>query len=148
MSELSTDALATILDLERRVRLLEQGLYGHTVPQASAALLTRCYLEAHRAMQQIEAENAGVWVAQAYLWDVRALVALGRQVNDPYPFRPFIAVLDACVLHGVPGADAALQHLESVSQDLLVAQGLELVRPRDTMGRLRLNEALFRLRRR
>jgi hypothetical protein len=146
MNESSTDSNASILDLERRVRLLEQGLYGHTAPQAGAVLLTRCYLEAHRLLKHLDPENVAVWVAQAYLWDVRALVTLGRHVNDPYPFRPFLAVLDLCVLQSVPGAEEALRHLESVSQDLLTAQGLELVRPRDTMGRLRLSEAIAHLR--
>lgn len=139
------DDRAKILDLERRVDLLERGLYGHSAPQCGASLLTRCYLEAHRALRKIEPEKAGTWVAVAYLLDVRALVALGRYVNDPYPYRPFLAVLDICALHSVPSAFAARTHLESVAQDLLTAQGLELIRPRDTMGRLRLHEALSRL---
>jgi hypothetical protein len=145
MNDLPIDVTAKILDLERRVALLERGLYGHTTPQCGAALLTRCYLEAHRVRKRIDRESASIWVAQAYLWDVRALVALGRHVNDPYPYRPFLAVLDVCVLNGIPGAEDARTHLEAVSQDLLVAQGLELVRPRDTMGKLRLQEVLTRL---
>ncbi len=142
----SADLRASILDLERRVRLLEQGMYGHAAPQAGAVLLTRCYLEAHRMLNRMDPEQVGVWVAQSYLWDVRALVALGREVSDPYPYRPFLAVLDLCVLQGVPGAEAARDHIESVAQDLLIAQGLELVQPRDTMGTLRLREALTHLR--
>jgi hypothetical protein len=142
---MNVDLTASIFDLERRIALLEQKQYGHAAPQAGAALLTRCYVEAHRLVRDIDPKMAGVWVAQAYLWDVRALVALGRAVNDPYPYRPFLAVLDRCVLSGVPGAEAALAHLEEVSQQLLVAQGLELVRPRDTMVNLRLEEALLRL---
>lgn len=145
MNELSVDMRALISDLERRVQLLERGLYGHTVPQCSPVLLMRCYLEAHRAIREIDRDSGAIWVAQAYLWDVRALITLGREVNDPFPYRPFVAVLDACVLKGIPGAEAALRHLESVSQALLDAQGLELVRPRETMARLRLHEALKRL---
>jgi hypothetical protein len=145
MNELSVDTRATISDLERRVRLLEEGLYGHSAPQCSTVVLMRCYIEAHRAIREIDQESGGIWVAQAYLWDVRALVSLGRHVNDPYPYRPFLAALDVCVLKGIPGADAAVRHLESVGQDLLYAEGLELVRPRDTMGTLRLHEALKRL---
>ncbi len=145
MNDLSIDAQASIFDLERRVRLLEKGLYGHAAPQCSIVLLTRCYLEAHRAIREIDQDSGAVWVAQTYLWDARALVQLGRKVNDPFPYRPFLAVVDICVTRGVPGAEEAREHLESVSQDVLTAQGLELVRPRDTMQRLRLTEALQRL---
>lgn len=145
MNQRSVDHEATLFDLARRVELLERGLYGHTAPQASVALLSRCYLEAHRFTREIDPESASVWVASAFLWDVRALVTLGRHVHDPYPYRPFLAVLDRCVLAGVPGAEGARAHLERVSQELLAAQGLELVRPRDTMGQLRLGEALQKL---
>ena len=136
------DLQAALFDLTRRVALLEQDAYGHAAPEATAAVLARCYLEAHRFVREIDPQSAGVWIANAFLWDVRALVALGRHVNDPYPFRPFLAVLDRCVLASVPGADRARAHLEEVSQELLAAQGLELVRPRDTMVHLRLGEAV------
>lgn len=142
------DSASALLDLSRRVALLEQGMYGHAAPQAGVVLLVRCYIEAHRLLKELDPENVGVWVASTYLFDVRTMVKLGREVSDPFPYRPFLAVLDLCVLEGVPEADAARGHLEAVAQDLLVAQGLELVRPRDTMQQLRLSEALSRLQRR
>ncbi len=142
MTDLSVDTYALILDLRRRVELLENGLYGHAAPVCDPTLLTRCYVEAHRVAKDVDAATASAWVAQAYLWDVRALVVLGRMVADPYPFRPLIAALDACVEAHIPAAEQALAHLEAVSTDLLVAQGLELIRPRDTMGQLCLEEAL------
>lgn len=139
------DILALLFDLRRRVEQLEKGLHGYSAPEGRLPLLTRCYREAHRAIHALTEENAGIWIAQAYLWDARAYVELGRHVNDPYPYRPFLAVLDTCVLKGIQGAKSAQGHLEAVGQDVLAAQGLELVRPRDTMGTLRLLEALERL---
>lgn len=136
------DLRATIFDLERRVALLERGTYGHAAPLIDAVLLSRCYLDAHRFVREIDPKSAAAWIANAYLWDVRTLLALGRQVSDPYPYRPFLAVLDRCVLAGVQGAERARAHLEAVSQELLTAQGLELVRPRDTMSSLHLQVAI------
>lgn len=141
----SVDERGSILDLERRVAHLERGLYGHSLPLCSVPTLVRLYLDAHRVAQRFDPDFAAAWVAQAYLWDVRTLVLLGRQVSDPFPFRPFLAATDICVLHGIPGAEDARAHLLSVSQDLLLAEGLELLEPRDVMGRLRLDEALSRL---
>lgn len=147
MQDLPVDTFASICDLERRVAMLEEGLHGHTASPCSVSLLTRCYLEAHRVIRNFDPDFAAIWVASAYLWDARTFVTLGRHVHDPYPFRPFIAALDICVLRGTPDAERALLHLEAVGQDVLRAQGLELVRPRDTMKRLRLQEALERLKR-
>lgn len=127
------------------MRLLEERTYGHSLPSAGVPLLVRCYLDAHRVLRVWEPASAVLWVAQAYLWDVRTFVVLGRHLRDPYPFRPLLAAVDLCVLHGIPGAEAACAHLESVSQDLLRAQGLGLVEPRDVMVTLRLGEALTRL---
>lgn len=145
MADLPVDLIATISDLERRVRLLEEVQRGDTQTLMNLPLMARCYLAAHRLPREIDQDFGALWVTSAYRWDARALVALGRHVHDPYPFRPFLAALDLCVLHGIPGAEDARAHLESVGQDVLNAQGLELVRPRDTMGCLRLQEALRRL---
>ena len=139
------DREGTILDLTRRVALLEQRLYGHTEPACGTSLLVRCYIEAHAVSEHVSLEAASAWVAQAYLWDVRTLVRLGRAVSDPYPFRPLLAALDACVTAQIAHATTARDHLESVSGDLLRAQGLELIEPRDLMHSLALREALQQL---
>lgn len=139
------DQGASILDLMRRVALLEERLYGHTEPVCGTQLLVRCYLEAHGVSEHVHAEAASAWVAQAYLWDVRTLVRLGRAVSDPYPFRPLLAALDACVAAQIPHAEPARAHLESVATDLLRVQGLELLEPRDLMHALPLQQALKNL---
>lgn len=136
---------ATIFDLTRRVALLEKGLHGHLLPQMDLTLMLRCYRDAHSALRRIDAQSAGVWVAQAYCWDVAMLQQLGRAVADAYPFRPLLAVLDLCVLQGIPDAQPAREHLEAIAQDLLSAQGLELVRPRDVMGTLQMQAVQSRL---
>jgi hypothetical protein len=143
--ETTAELKATIFDLTRRVSLLEKGLYGRLSSQVDLVLMLRCYRDAHHALRRIDAQSAGVWVAQAYLWDVRMLQQLGHAVADPYPFRPLLAVLDLCVLQSIPNAQEALVHLEGVAQDLLSAQGLELVRPRDVMGSLQMQAVQARL---
>jgi len=140
------DTHAAIADLLRRVGLLEQNTYGHASPQVGEVALVRRYRDAHKVLRDLKPDNAAAWVATTYLWDVRALVTLGRQVNDPYPFRPLLMLLDRCVLVGAPGAAEARTHLEAVSQDLMNALGLELLTPRDVMGRLALQQVTARLR--
>jgi hypothetical protein len=143
--ETPAELKATIFDLTRRVSELEKGLYGHLSPHVDLVLMLRCYRDAHSALRGIEPQSAGVWVAQAYLWNVRMLQQLGRAVADPYPFRPLLAVLDLCVLQSIPNAQAALEHLEGVAQDLLSAEGLEVVQPRDVMGSLQMHAVQMRL---
>jgi hypothetical protein len=134
------ELMATIFDLTRRVERLERTSQVDPPAACDLVLLLRCYRDAHAVLQRFDRHSAAAWVALAYLWDVRMLLDVGRAVADPFPFRPLLAVLDTCVLEGIPGALAARSHLEAVAQDLLRAMGLELVRPRDTMARLHLQE--------
>lgn len=145
MSDWTLGDRALLRDLARRVSLVERHTYGHAAPQCKIDLLIRCYVAAHQALTNIDKTSAISWVAQSFLWDVRSLVAVGQRVEDPYPFRPLIAVVDRCVLYSAPDARAALQHLEDIARDVLDIQGLELVGVRETMGTLRLKEAIDRL---
>jgi hypothetical protein len=131
--------------MKRRISLLEGTMYGYCLPEIGEVLLIRCYLDAHKAPSLTDPLAERAWVRQAYLLDTRVLIRLGRLLNDPFPFRPFLAALDHCRERGVQGAEEAAAHLESVCRDFLDAAGLELLDPRDVMGKLRLSEALENL---
>ncbi len=139
--EAPLELAASIFDLSRRVTDLEKATQP-LQPMCDLVLMVRCYRDAHAVLGGLRPEHASAWVTQAYLWDVRALLALGRAVDDPFPFRPLLAVLDHCVRMGIPSAEPARARFLPVAQDLLTAEGLEIVRPRDTMHRLALPEAL------
>lgn len=116
-------------------------LHGHTLPAFTEPLLIRMYLDAHRKIPSDPVAGRAV-VRQCYLLDTRLLLALGRAVLDPFPWRPFLRVADRCVERELEGANAAREHLLTTSQGLLDMMGLELLEPRDLMGTLRAHDAL------
>jgi hypothetical protein len=142
MNENTVDWKAAVLDLERRVALLEIRNYGHANPLCGEALLIRCYLDAHKAGALMDPVACRAWVRQIWMLDVRALVRIGRALGGTFPWRPFLVTLDLFVVRDVTGATEAREHLLTISQDLLNAVGLELIGPRDVMGKLKLQESL------
>lgn len=136
-----------MFDLERRVALLETMLHGHTLPAFTEPLLIRMYLDAHKVPPR-DPSTAAACARQLYLLDARLLLLLGRAVHDPFPWRPFLLLGDRCVRAEVPGAEDARRHLLEIAQGLLDLMGLELLEPRDVMGKLRINEAVELLKRR
>lgn len=136
---------ARSFDLERRVALLETMLHTHSLPKIKQTELLRFYMDAHSAPGDCDTTTARAWVRQLYLLDVCALLSIGRLSNDPFPWRPFLAMADRCCARGIPEALDARDHLLSCSTDLLAAMGLELLEPRDVMAQLQLREALTRL---
>ncbi len=54
-------------------------------------------------------------------------------VNDPFPWKPFLALLDHATDAGYL-VDDATEHLLHIAQELLNAQGLWLLTPADLMG--------------
>lgn len=140
------DLKATVLDLERRVAMLETMLHGHTLPAFTEPLLIRMYLDAHRPPPR-DPVLARAVTRQLYLLDTRLLLLLGRAVHDPFPWRPFLLLADRCVAKGLEGAVEAREHLFDIIHGLLDLMGLELLEPYDVMGKLRVKEAVELLKR-
>lgn len=142
MRKNTLDAAAELRDLRHRVDLLESILHGQPRTDIRGTLLIRMYLEVHRIPGIAASPLAEAWTRQIYMLDARTLVALAREVNDPYPWRPFLALLDSCCARGVPGAADARSRLLLLAQDMLDLAGLGVLHPRDLMGTLRITEAL------
>lgn len=142
MRKNTVDLGAELLDLRHRVSLLEGALHGGPRNDVRGAMLIRMYLEAHKIPGLAGMPLAEAWVRQIYLLDRMTLIHLSRQVNDPFPWRPFLALLDGCVAQRIPGALEARKYLLGLAEDLLEQAGLEVLHPRDVMGSLRISEAI------
>lgn len=65
--------------------------------------------------------------------DARQLLTLAQNTGDPHPWRPMLALLDEYLGAGFDVANAR-SHLLGIAQDLLNAQGLDLLQPYDVMA--------------
>lgn len=134
---------ATVLDLERRVALLETMLHGHTLPPITLVLATRLYLDVHRR-PPAQAAAARSAVRQLFLLDTRTLLLMGRAMHDPFPWRPFLIYAANCVQRDIPLAKEACTHVTTCAQGLLRLMGLPMLTPAD-VGGTRLQEMLAKL---
>lgn len=142
MRKNTLDIAVELRDLHQRVGLLESILHGRSRVDLRGALLVRMYLEVHKIPGIAGSSLAEAWVRQIYLLDRTTLVVLGREVNDPFPWRPFLVLLDRCVSRSIPGAQEARAYLLELAQELLDLVGLEVLQPRDVLGSLRITEAI------
>lgn len=131
MSNLDPVLAAALFDQDRRLRAVERVIGGEPVA-LPIRRLQELYLDASR-VQEVDEHDARHWAMHALHLDCCQLLALAKLLGDPFPWQPVLLVLDACAQAGHDVADAQT-HLLEIAQDLLRAQGLELVRPRDLMG--------------
>jgi hypothetical protein len=146
MHKVPLDVVAEVRDLKQRLHALESIFHGQPTIDLRGSLLIRMYLEAHR-VPEFGGTLSGMaiaegWVRQSFLLDRVTLITLGREVNDPFPWRPFLVLLDRCASRNVPGAMEARQRLMGLAQELLDLAGLEVLQPRDVLGSLRIEEAI------
>ena len=123
---------ATISDFQRRIRTLESSVYGLEQQPLRVDLLYGLYLDTHRTSEKSQF-LARMWCRQIFALDARQLLTLARNTGDPYPWRPMLAMLDDYLSNGFDVAPAR-EHLLGAAQDLLNAQGLDLVQPYDVMA--------------
>lgn len=124
---------AHLLDLERRIRELEATSGLPSLPEYDRDDAVSLYLCACKPQIPTE-ESAQLWAAAAHGLTARTLLLLAGDVRDPFPWKPFLHVLDACSAAGFKTQKAAVR-LVAVAQDLLALQGLgPLVTVADVMG--------------
>jgi hypothetical protein len=124
---------AAIFDFAMRIELLEEIIHGDSPRHLPLDFLLGLYVEAQRDRPLTE-ELSAHWARQFLLLDVRQLLALVKHTRDIHPWRPFLVLMDIAVSRSFRGAERAQRHLLLISQQLLIAQGLELLQPRDVMG--------------
>lgn len=127
--------LATI---RRRLEQLEIFVAGHAVERPSNTQLTAIYVEAMLVLSRgrVRSVSAAAWSHVVLCLDEELLFRMGRLVLDPHPFVPLaqliVALRDAGEAETV---GAALAHLRSLARGILDAQGLELIKIEDLLGR-------------
>lgn len=130
MTDTDPTLMAAVIDQERRLRALEQVVGGEKIP-LNMRRLRELYLDSARVQEPAEAE-ARHWARDVLHLDCCQLLALAKLFGDPFPWHPLMLVLDACAERGHDVEDAR-SHLLTIARDLLRAQGLELIEPRDVM---------------
>lgn len=78
------------------------------------------------------AESAALMRSCAMLLTPRNLLDLGRMIEDPFPWRPFLLALDHLEVAGF-AVDDAVEWVEECAEDLLRAQGLEMLEVEDVL---------------
>lgn len=128
-----TENAAHLMDLERRIRELEAAARLPSPPEYDRDDAVSLYLCACKP-QPPTAESAALWSATASGLTTRTLLVLAGDIRDPFPWKPFLHVLDACTAAGFDTQKAA-NRLIAVATDLLRLQGLgPLVTVADVMG--------------
>jgi hypothetical protein len=128
-----TELQAVILDLQRRLGVLEETIHGQEQQDLPTDFLLGIYIDSQRPVT-LSPETCRHWSRQALLLDAHQLLNMVRLTQDLHPWRPLLALLDQFAEADFAGAEVARAHLLDVAQDLLIAQGLELIQPRDVMG--------------
>lgn len=123
---------ATISDFQRRIRVLEASVHGVEQQPMRADLLYGLYVDTHKPVEKTDF-LARTWSRQIFMLDARQLLTIAQNTGDPYPWRPMLAMLDDYLAAGFDVA-LARDHLLEVAQDLLNAQGLDLIQPYDLMA--------------
>lgn len=123
---------ATIFDFQRRIRTLEAAVHGVEQRPMRVDLLYGLYVDTHQPREKSEF-LARMWCRQIFGLDARQLLILAQSTGDPYPWRPMLAMLDDYQLSGFDVSEARA-HLLETAQDLLKAQGLDLIQPYDVMA--------------
>jgi hypothetical protein len=124
---------ARVLDLERKIDTLQALVQGNVHQPYDEQALQALYWDACRRFGRLKPREAFLWSCCIRNLDVTQLLTLGRLVHDPFPWKPFLVLLDWATEEGHL-VEEATEHLERIAQDLLYAQGLWLLSPCDLMA--------------
>jgi hypothetical protein len=138
---------ARVEDLERQVDALNAQIVGRTSGLFRPEQLVTLYMDAAKTPAYDEM-SARHWARQIFCLDVRQFLFMARLCRDPFPWQPFLRLLDLYVVEGFDYlVDDAHSHVLSVAQGLLNIQGLRKIGPRDVMGNpLRIKAAISTIR--
>lgn len=133
MTNTNPAVITALLDQDRRLEALEEAL-GMGAVGLRPNRLVELYHDSFDPVVDSEKESRH-WARLVTTLDSSQLLLLARLTGDPFPFRPLLARMDTYYAKDYQVKDA-VDHLVSIGQDLLTAQGLGLLRPRDIMGRM------------
>jgi len=119
--------------LTRRFNRMESNIFGLNPLRNKLRELLSLYTDARESRITSET-SARLWAAIVNNLDEVSLFLLARHTRDPFPWRPFLALLDAHTSKG-HGAytERATLHLLEVAESMLKLQGLGALRPCDVL---------------
>jgi hypothetical protein len=124
---------ARLADAERRVAKLQVFVFGGIHQDYDRLDLQSLYWKACHRYIDLSRHEAYLWCRILKNMSTAQLLTLARDVQDPFPWKPFLVLLDYASMDGYP-VDDATEHLLEIAQDLLNLQGLDLLTPNDLMG--------------
>lgn len=142
MYDPSSELRARLFDLERRIAEIEPLIHGKHRAQTNIHDLIRLYIDASLATQDMSPRGRNLWVGVVGALSVTQLFELGKHAADPFPWLPFLHVLDSYTAQGYD-VENATDHLIVCATELLRSQGMSKLRVEDVVGRPgRLSDAL------
>lgn len=116
-----------LADAEMRLEDLERRVLGASRSRRESPQLLRLYIEASRGGRRRHTqETVALWTSVVQSFSTTELLLLAREVRDPFPWHPFLLLLDTMYRYGRDVQDAK-EHLIRVAKALLDAQGLSKV---------------------
>lgn len=116
--------------ISRRLAVLESQRLGSVSRLNSWPLLQALYVDARTGKVDWTEASSRTWGACISLMTEEVLLDLGRAAGDPFPWRPFLHVLDRFTHHGFD-VEESTSHVLSMARNMLNAQGLQVLEPKD-----------------
>ncbi len=124
---------ARLSDVELQLATLQRLIQGQHKQGFTPSELEGLYWEACRRVKDLRPREVFLWCCMVRNLTVNQLLTMGRAVSDPFPWKPFLALLDRATVDGYL-TDEATEYLLHIAQELLNAQGLWVLTPADLMG--------------
>lgn len=126
------DLEVDVATLKQRVGVLEGRLFGRVDDLPGPQPLFDVYSHLILDGIALTEESAAMLRSLILIMSPRILLDLGRMVNDPFPWRPFLAAADLLLVSGLD-MEGSIAWLEGIATELLKAQGLGLLRIEDVL---------------
>lgn len=124
---------AKLADIERRLSSVQRLAFGQATASHTQRDLEVMYWAAVRSYDNTTKGELELWIPLIKGLTAEQLLVLGRVVDDPYPWMPFLALLDHSAVRGLDVDHTTVDFLQ-VIQDFLCAQGLHILTASDVMG--------------
>lgn len=123
-----------LLDMQRKISRLEASVFVTATPDLTREELVDLYIDAIFEVPDFTDTSAKLWSACALSLNEVGVLRLGIEVLDPFPWRPFLFVLDAHTAKGYEIlTERATRHLLELAENTIKLQGLWPLRPCDVI---------------
>jgi hypothetical protein len=125
---------AQITSLTRRFDRMESAIFGMSPLRYNLDELLGLYVDARRGPEIASDTASRQWAAVISKLDEVGLFLLAKHTRDPFPWRPFLLLLDTYTKEGYDiFTHKATNHILEVAENMMVFQGLTPLRPCDVL---------------